>query len=140
MLSLPRAALARSPLVSALVLLVVGGCRMPGPKPALRPSGNGWACTRDRLLASWSTCERLPVDCDATAAAVRADAMNEGSPADIPPCHPQVHAACYTFHATKAGNDNFMCYETMKDCEAGQQRRLAEPGEYAEVSRCDEWD
>ena len=125
----------------ALVALVVGsstGCRPPPANFSLRPSGTTWACTRDRALDTWSLCERVTADCEATAAAVRADAQAEAAPANIPPCHPQRRAVCYTFHSTKAGNDNFMCYETMRDCDTS--RRLAEGSEYVDVSRCDEWE
>jgi hypothetical protein len=123
-----------------VAFVVMGlGCRPPAPAQ-IRPPGAGWSCPRDRLLETWSMCERLPADCETTAEAVRADAKAEGSPADIPSCHPQPRAVCYTFHARKPGNDNFMCYETTKDCDAGQKRRLSEPDEYSNVSRCDEWD
>lgn len=124
-----------------LAVLVVAGCtacRPPPPNDALRPNGAHWSCTRDRALDTWSVCERVTADCEATAAAVRADAKAEGSPAEIEPCHLQPRAVCYTFHSDKAGNDNFMCYETPRDCEAGQ--RLAERSDYTNVSRCDEWE
>jgi hypothetical protein len=137
---LPRAP-SRTHLLAVLVVFVVVACAPAAPRASARPTGKSWWCTRDRAVQTWSVCERSREDCEATARHVREDAAKDGGPnAEIDACHPQGTAICYTFRVRHLGQDNFLCYETVADCEAGVRRRRAEPDDYDELSSCGPWD